>query len=310
MNIFRKLLIAVASSAFLTLLVFLLKPETAFAQLCPWGLNSLGTSSFASGLIVKTVDTGGNPINGITFTLNSAGASILQTDASGELYSHVSSVDAKTGRSPPLYDIAHDNGFLETYWLSNIAKPGAGDWTGDPGNFSFPINGGNREITLTWHDAPQTGTIQGFKVNPYSDPNISPIKDQTVRVDTGANTTANPFFLSAPAGNRTVSVDVPSGWTVGYIICNPGCNGPPTPGNSVTVNVASGGTVDMRWVFNQPPIGSIDTVTCDQIAERFFSYAVGCIKQEMRPVAKHGFSCFNRGWPAGYAAYFRVFKEP
>src|SRR3989344_2908073 len=176
MNIFRKLLIAVASSAFLTLLVFLLKPETAFAQLCPWGLNSLGTSSFASGLIVKTVDTGGNPINGITFTLNSAGASILQTDASGELYSHVSSVDAKTGdtifcgplgsetsagvsvfgfgssqsggnhwvlgcrqvdwidrRSPPLYDIAHDNGFLETYWLSNIAKPGAGDWTGDPG---------------------------------------------------------------------------------------------------------------------------------------------------------------------------------
>ena len=104
---------------------------------------------------------------------------------------------------------------------------------------------------------PQTGTIQGYKVLMPGNANAAPAAGQTVRLDGGSATTANPyFFTSVPAGNHSVSVTVPSGYRAGYTLCynNTGCHGnAPTSGSSVTVNVPAGGYADLWWHYTPLP---------------------------------------------------------
>jgi len=78
-------------------------------------------------------------------------------------------------------------------------------------------------------------TIQGYK-----QPNQSPFSTQTVYLDGGSGTTAQPyFFTNVPANSiHRVNVSAPSGSAVGYTLCydSIGChNVTPTPGSQVYI---------------------------------------------------------------------------
>ncbi|MFY9462425.1 MAG: hypothetical protein WAP51_04470 [Candidatus Sungiibacteriota bacterium] len=104
---------------------------------------------------------------------------------------------------------------------------------------------------------PPTGTIQGFKVKMPGNTLETPPAGETVTIDGGSPTTANPyFFTNVPTGSHTVTVSVPSGWSVGYTLCynDTACHGNmPTPGSSVSVNVPAGGFADLWWHYTPPP---------------------------------------------------------
>src|SRR3989344_4139300 len=98
----------------------------------------------------------------------------------------------------------------------------------------------------------RTGVIQGFKLV-GDNVQQNPPAGETVTMDNGSPTTANPyFFTNVPAGNHTVSVTVPSGWSVGYTLCvnRTDCHGnTPTQGNSVNVDVPACGYADLWWHY-------------------------------------------------------------
>lgn len=117
-------------------------------------------------------------------------------------------------------------------------------------------------LTLTLCNTPvsaqvaNTGTIWGHKVKmPGIELGKTPPSAEIVTLDGGQPTSADPFnFSSVSAGNHTVAVTVPSGWSVGYTLCynSTSCHtNTPTPGNSVVVNVPGGGYADLWWHFTQ-----------------------------------------------------------
>ncbi|OGY99909.1 MAG: hypothetical protein A3C11_03230 [Candidatus Sungbacteria bacterium RIFCSPHIGHO2_02_FULL_49_12] len=103
------------------------------------------------------------------------------------------------------------------------------------------------------------GTIQGYKIIGNT-AQQNPPAAETVTLDNGSPNTGNPyFFTNVPAGNHTVKVAVPSGWSVGYTLCinRTDCHGnTPTSGNSVNVDVPAGGYADLWWHYTSvPPSG-------------------------------------------------------
>lgn len=122
--------------------------------------------------------------------------------------------------------------------------------------------------SFTTPNCAPTGTIQGFKVVMPNNQNIEPAASQTVYLDGGSPTTANPyFFTNVSATNHTVSVAVPSGWSAGYTLCynDTTCHGnAPTPGSSVTVSVPAGGYADLWWHYTPlPPSADIKVNNSD-----------------------------------------------
>ncbi|MDO8729050.1 MAG: discoidin domain-containing protein [bacterium] len=97
------------------------------------------------------------------------------------------------------------------------------------------------------------GNIQGVKVKMPGNQNVTPPGGELVSLDGDSPTSANPYFFNnISAGKHTVSVIVPSGWSVGYTLCTNSvtCHtNIPTLGNSVTVNVPSGGYADLWWHY-------------------------------------------------------------
>ena len=285
MRLIKNFVLTFLVGTILAVLAILALPSTVSANhgVCPpsrWGINS-GNPNNPAGLVLKTVDVSNNPINGITWRINNTNStSIAQSDAFGNIFSHVSSRTFTTGEtiwcgsSTDNYSGVTVLGFGSTlsygnHWvlfcqkwdlsgpatfsIDNVASPAGrnGWWTGNPGNFNV-TNGSTTWITLTWHDTPLTGTIQGYKV-----PNAAPAAGQTVRLDGGSATTANPyFFTSVLAGNHTVSVSVPAGYEVGYTLCinSTGCHSnAPVSGSSVVVNVPAGGYDDLWWHYTPLP---------------------------------------------------------
>ncbi|MCH7541585.1 hypothetical protein IH981_02275, partial [Patescibacteria group bacterium] len=92
MRLFKKALIVLSACSFLFILALFIGPQNAHARhVCAnWGINKGGDSSYPGGLIVKTQNTSGSVINGITFTLSATHASLVQTNASGQLFSNTS----------------------------------------------------------------------------------------------------------------------------------------------------------------------------------------------------------------------------
>src|SRR3989338_1815718 len=102
-----------------------------------------------------------------------------------------------------------------------------------------------------------TGTIQGYKVKMPGNTLATPPSNETVTLDGGSPTTANPYFFTGlSSGNYIVAVSVPSGWSVGYTACTNDTTfhgNSPTPGSSASVTVPSGGYVDLWWHYTPPP---------------------------------------------------------
>lgn len=99
---------------------------------------------------------------------------------------------------------------------------------------------------------PATGTIQGFKVVMPGNQKIEPAASQTVTLGGTSQTTTNPyFFTNLPAGNHTVTVSVPAGYSVSHMLCYNGvdCFKTMTPGSAATVNLPAGGWADLWWHF-------------------------------------------------------------
>ncbi len=139
-----------------------------------------------------------------------------------------------------------------------------------------------------------TGTIQGYKVVMPGNKNQSPAAGQTVKLDGGSPTTANPYyFRNVKTGNHAVSVSVPSGYKVGYTLCynKTTCHGgTPTTKSSVTVNVPAGGYADLWWHYTdiKSPTVSITspsngaTVSGTKTITASASDNVGVTKVELR----------------------------
>ncbi|MEK7599206.1 MAG: hypothetical protein AAB474_02005 [Patescibacteria group bacterium] len=150
-----------------------------------------------------------------------------------------------SGSSFLVYYGAGDAGTVQNGGFTNAAS-----WNIDITriNFSVPL---------------KPGTIQGFKLKMPGNLAATPPGGETVRLDGGSPTAANPyFFTGVSAGTHTVSVSVPSGWSAGYTLCystqtNCGAaNDPnnyhgasPISGSSISISVPSGGFADLWWHF-------------------------------------------------------------
>ena len=104
-------------------------------------------------------------------------------------------------------------------------------------------------------------TIQGYKVIMPGNQKIEPASSQTVTLAGDGTKTTNPYYFNGvSAGNKTVSVSTPDGYTVGYTLCinNINCHtSSPTPGSSVTFdcpvgNYPTDGYADLWWHYTLP----------------------------------------------------------
>jgi hypothetical protein len=119
-----------------------------------------------------------------------------------------------------------------------------------------------------------SGTILGYKIDASTGSPSGTQASQTVSLNGGSPQTSNPYFLNGitPGNNNTVSVTVPSGWTVGYTLCygNINCHGnAPTPGSSVVVNIPVGlpqatNYADLWWHYTPPAVVNNYTVTVNK----------------------------------------------
>lgn len=105
---------------------------------------------------------------------------------------------------------------------------------------------------------PVSGTIQGIKVKmPGNQMGQTPPSTETVTLDGGSPQTTETYtYSNVSAGNHTVAVTVPSGWSVGYTLCynSTACHtSVPTSGSSVVVDVPAGGYADLWWHYTPPP---------------------------------------------------------
>src|SRR5215471_5362452 len=111
------------------------------------------------------------------------------------------------------------------------------------------------------------GTIQGYKIDGNGAVFNSP--GATITLDGGPQSfgpSVNPYTPSVTAGSHTVTSNTPPGFSVSYSACNnctdhSAAGGHPfVAGTSVTVNVTSGGYVDLWWKYtaaDAPPTASI-----------------------------------------------------
>lgn len=110
-------------------------------------------------------------------------------------------------------------------------------------------------------------TIQGYKVMMPGNVNAEPARSQTVTLSGGPSTTENSYsFSNIASGTRTVSVSVPTGYTVGYTACTNSttCHtGTITSGSSWTGTCPSGGYVDLWWHYSDAAlIPNCKDMTC------------------------------------------------
>jgi hypothetical protein len=125
--------------------------------------------------------------------------------------------------------------------------------------------------TINVNNASGLAVIQGYKVKSTNfSTTDNPPAGQTVTLNGGSSTTANPYSFSGLilGTNYTVSVSVPSGWTSGYTLCygNTSCHSnTPTSGSSATVNVPSNLPVGQRyadlWWHLTPPANTPPSIT-------------------------------------------------
>ncbi|MDP3994347.1 MAG: Ig-like domain-containing protein [bacterium] len=157
------------------------------------------------------------------------------------------------------------------YWVGDIPPEATPTPTSVPG------------ATPTPTPVPQKCSIQGYKLLPGYLP-IEPAGSQTVTLGTAPSTTANPYvFSNLDAGNKTVSVTTPAGYTAGYTACtnqpNDLCNkGTPTSGSSWTGNCPAGGRVDLWWYYFPNPSctgAAPESPTTTAISGIFHAYAYG-----------------------------------
>jgi hypothetical protein len=106
-------------------------------------------------------------------------------------------------------------------------------------------------------------TIQGYK-----QPNQSPFSGQTISLDGGNPTTAQPYFFTNVAANtiHRVSASSPPGSSVGYTLCYNTTNchsNPPTSGSSVYICTNNPGTTnyaDLWWHYT-PQIAKCSNIS-------------------------------------------------
>lgn len=82
-------------------------------------------------------------------------------------------------------------------------------------------------------------TIKGNKVKMPGNQSVAPFTGQTVTIDGGSPTTADPYSFTASPIDHTVAVSLPAGSSVGYTLCynSEGCHTiTSTPGSSVSVD--------------------------------------------------------------------------
>ncbi len=100
-----------------------------------------------------------------------------------------------------------------------------------------------------------SGTIQGYKRVEPSGAAVEPAASQQVSVDGGTAITTDPYgFGNLTPGSHTVTVTVPTGYTVKYSVCInvSTCHEDQTQwkdGPTATVTVTSGQYVDLYWHF-------------------------------------------------------------
>jgi hypothetical protein len=96
-----------------------------------------------------------------------------------------------------------------------------------------------------------------FNIQGYKQPNKPPFSGQTISLDGGSPTTAQPYFFTNVAANtiHRVSASSPPGSSVGYTLCynNTNCrSNPPTSGSSVYICTNNPGTTtytDLWWHY-------------------------------------------------------------
>ena len=81
--------------------------------------------------------------------------------------------------------------------------------------------------------------IKGRKVKAPNQTGVAPFDSQTITLDSGPNSTGDPYSFPGQSANRTVSTSVPAGSSVEYTLCynNEACHsGAATAGSSVAVD--------------------------------------------------------------------------
>jgi hypothetical protein len=126
-----------------------------------------------------------------------------------------------------------------------------------------PAKSSSVQRAIYINNSQSKGTIFGYKLNGIDlGTNTNPPINQTVRLNGGQPTTANGYNFSDVSldSNQTVTVDVPTGWSVGYTLCYgvTTCHGEtPTPGNTAVVNIPRSLPTNSRfahlwWHFTPP----------------------------------------------------------
>lgn len=138
-------------------------------------------------------------------------------------------------------------------------------------------------------EPPPTGTIQGYKVLMPGNVVGSPASEQTVSLDGGSPTTANPYFyVGVSAGAHTVAVTVPFNYDAGSTLCYnvTTCHdAAPTPGSSIGVAVPGGGYADLWWhytVATTAPSGLNCTAVTATSAQLNWTPGAGGVNQLIR----------------------------
>ena len=160
-------------------------------------------------------------------------------------------------------------------------------------------------------------TIQGFK-----QPNQSPFSGQTISLDGGSPTTAQPYFFTNVAANtiHRVSASSPPGSSVGYTLCynTKNCHSnPPTSRSFVYICTNNPGTTnyaDLWWHYKplipncknirvnpvSPLVGDTITITADY---ENFNGPVTSVGMVVNPQGSCSFSPLNASRSGGAGTY-------
>jgi len=161
-----------------------------------------------------------------------------------------------------------------------------------------------------------------FRIQGYKQPNWSPFSGQTISLDGGSPTTAQPYFFTNVAANtiHRVSASSPPGSSVGYTLCynNINCHSnPPTPRSFVYICTNNPGTTnyaDLWWHYKplipncknirvnpvSPLVGDTVTITADY---ENFNGPVTSVGMVVGPQGSCFFSPLNVIQSAGAGTY-------
>jgi len=181
-------------------------------------------------------------------------------------------------------------------------------------------------LTLAAHVAfASPVVVQGYKVRmqgpsfdydaPGPDLYAVPPGDQQVWLDTYMLTSNPYFFIDIPAGNHTVSVSIPNGWSVqGSTLCISGQSCPLASivgGASRAITADPSTTYDLWWYFTPPP-GVVQGTTRDQngnLLAQPQTIIAGKSFYSQNPYSAtmpEGTYSVVAAVPLGYAAYYSV----